>query len=137
MAVTPPIEITIFASASRTSSTNGSEMTIPLQVTRDGRPMFKGIHLVLDITAAGGTTQTLDVKIQRKDETSGNFVDMRDAAFAQKTGTGTDDLVIYPSITATANRGVSDALSYRWRAVATIGGTSPDFTFSLGGTYLP
>ena len=96
----------------------------------------KGIHLVLDITAASGTTPTLDVKLQRFDETSGKYVDLPSAAFAQKTGVGTADLTVYPGIAETANVSVSDVLSENLKAVWTIGGTTPSFTFSLGGTLL-
>lgn len=97
----------------------------------------RGIHLVLDITAASGTTPTLDIKLQRKDDKSGKYVDLPSAAFAQKTTTGTDDLVIYPGIAETSNRSVSDVITSRWRAVATLAGTTPSFTFTLAGEYVP
>lgn len=131
-------DITVFDSAARTSSANSDEQVMPLRGdSGEEIPAFRGVHLVLDITASAGTSETLDVKVQRKDALSGEWVDLTGGAFAQKTGTGTDDLVIYPGVAETANRSVSDVLTSRWRAVATLGGTDPSFTFSLGGTYLP
>lgn len=131
-------DITVFASEARTATANSDEQVMPLRGdSGEEIPAFRGVHLVLDITASSGTDETLDVKLQRKDQLSGEWVDLTGGAFAQKTGTGTDDLVIYPGIAETANRSVSDVLTARWRAVATVGGTSPSFTFSLGGTYLP
>jgi hypothetical protein len=120
--------VTIFASAARTATANSADQN---------SSGAKGVHLVLDITVATGTTPTLDVKVQRKDAESGKYVDIPGAAFAQKTTNGIDDLVVYPGIAETANRSVSDVLSEEWRAVATIGGTTPSFTFSLAGSYLP
>jgi hypothetical protein len=117
---------TVFSSGAITATTNSNDQQ---------NLGAKGIRLTLDITAATGTTPTLDVKLQSKDFVSGKYVDITGAAFAQKTGTGTDDLVIYPGITSTANRRVSDVLPRDWRIVATVGGTTPSFTFSLGGCY--
>lgn len=121
-------QVIVFSSASRTASANSGDQN---------SGGAKGVHLVLDVTAVTGTTPTLDVKVQRKDATSGQYVDLPGGAFAQKTGVSVDDLVIYPGVAETANRSVSDVLSEEWRAVETIGGTTPDFTFSLAGSYLP
>lgn len=120
--------VTVLASASRTATANSGD-----QLSSGA----SGIHLVLDVTVVTGTGPTLDVKIQRKDSLSGKYVDLPGAAFAQKAGVGTDDLVVYPGVAETANRSVSDVISEEWRAVATIGGTTPDFTFSLAGSYIP
>jgi hypothetical protein len=122
-------EVTVFASAARAATANSSSIA-----NQDG---YRGVVLTLDITAASGTAPTLDVKIQRYDAESGKWVDLTGAAFAQKTATGTSDLTIYPSIAETANVSVSDVLGAVWRAVATIAGTTPSFTFSLGACYVP
>lgn len=122
-------EVTVFASAERTATANSGVMA--------NQDRHRGVHLVLDITAAGGTSPTLDVKVQRFDALSGKWVDLTSAAFAQKTAAGTSDLTIYPGIAETANLSVSDVLGATWRAVATIGGTTPTFTFSLGACYIP
>jgi hypothetical protein len=117
------MNMTVFTSVARTATEN----SIP-----QGARGHRGVRLTLDITAASGTNPTLDVKVQSYNETGDDWVDLPGAAFAQKTTTGTDDLTVYPGIAETANRSVSDVLSTTWRAVATIAGTGPSFTFSLG-----
>lgn len=123
----PNAQATVLASAVRTSTANSDD-----QVNRFAR----GVRLYLDVTAASGTTPTLDVKVQTKDPVSSTYIDLPGAAFSQKTTTGSDDLTIYPGVAETANETVSDALSRTWRVVATIGGTTPSFTFSVGAAYI-
>lgn len=73
--------------------------------------------LDLTISAASGTTPTLDVTIQTsKDGTTWRTV----AAFAQKTAAGTE-------------RKSFPALDRFIRASAVIGGTTPSFTYSVAG----
>lgn len=120
--------ITVAASAARTATGE----TNPIH----HRARSRGVHLVLDITAASGTAPTLDVKVQRYDETSGKYVDLPSAQFAQKTTTGTDDLIIYPGIAETANRSVSDCITETWKVIWTVTGTTPSFTFSIGARYI-
>lgn len=120
-------EETAVASAARTASGDGSDLT-----NRNA----KGAVVTLDVTAATGTTPTLDVKIVAKDALSGKYVDIPGASFSQKTGTGTDTLVVYPGVAETANRSVSDVLPRTWRVSWTIGGTTPSFTFSVGVSYV-
>jgi hypothetical protein len=121
-------ELDLFASAARIATVNGSDVN---------NWRHRGIRLWLDITAVSGTTPTLDVKLQGKDRISGVYVDIPSAAFAQKTANGSDDLLVYPGVAETANRSVSDVLPKTFRVVATIGGTTPSFTFSLSGELLP
>ena len=122
--------VTVFASAARTATTTNSS-------DQDNDPQQKGVRLFLDITAASGTSPTLDIKLQVKDPLSAKYEDMAGAAFAQKTGTGQDILTIYPGMAETADESVSDILGSTWRVVATIGGTdTPTFTYSLSGDYL-
>jgi hypothetical protein len=72
----------------------------------------------LRITAASGTTPTLDIKFQ--DSADGtNFVDVATGAFAQKTATDTGSSLV-----------LSNVGPYL-RAVQTVGGTTPSFTFDL------
>lgn len=97
--------------------------------------IYRGLRLALNISAASGTTPTLVMKLQHRDFVSGNWIDITGAATASQTGTGTVDLVVYPGITGTANSRVNDVLPRTWRAVFTIGGTTPSFTFSLGACY--
>ncbi len=120
--------VTLHASAAKTATFNSADFT---------NESFRGIKIFLEITAASGTTPTLDIKLQDKDALSGVYVDITGAAFAQKTGTGSDALIIYPGIAETANESVSDLLIDTYRFVATITGTTPTFTFSLGAVLLP
>lgn len=122
-----PTQITYFTSSARTSTTNGA-----LAMNHRG----KGVSLHLDITAASGSSPTLDIKLQGYDELGEDYFDIPGAAFAQATGTGTDELVLYPGVAETSNVSVSDVLPRVSRAVATIGGSSPSFTFTLGGSLI-
>lgn len=97
-----------FASSARTATaTSGAENS----------SNYNALYAVLDITAVSGTTPTLDVKFQTSVDGS-VWVDIASGAFSQKTATGTDKLEI---------SGIARYL----RVVATIGGTTPSFTFSL------
>jgi hypothetical protein len=118
-------EVTPFASGSRSATTNSAVLSnVPAGA--------KGVWLVLDITTA--TAGTLDCKLQRHDPASGKFVDIPGAAWAQKTTTGTSELVVYPGVAETANVSVSDAITDAWRIVATI--VTGPFVFSISGYYI-
>jgi hypothetical protein len=85
----------------------------PDLVNYDGR----GIELTLDITAASGTTPTLDVKIQGKDEVSDTYTDIPGAAFTQKTAAGDDKLPAQERSERSARSvGRRRVLRSRWRA---------------------
>jgi hypothetical protein len=114
-------------SAARTTSSNSAPILVP--------GGCKGCIIALNITAASGTTPTLDVTVQRFDAVSNTWMDLHGAAFAQKTTTGRDDLTIYPGIAETANRSVSDVLGKEIRLAWAITGTTPSFTFTLGITW--
>lgn len=116
--------VTIFPSASRNSNTNSNDVEF------EGR----GGALILDISSVTGTGPTLDVKLQRKDAISDNYVDIPGAAFSQQNSTGTNLLTIYPGVGETANEAVSDALNGTIRAAATV---SKTFTFSLSIEEIP
>jgi hypothetical protein len=120
--------VTVFPLLARVATANG------LAIDTKGA---KGVHLTLEITAKQGTSPTCNVKIQRRDPVSGEYVDLPDGAFAQQVAEATVALTIYPGIAETSNVSVSDVLSEEIRAVFTLGGTStPGFTFSLGGTLI-
>lgn len=121
------VTATIFASAARTATANSTDQT---------NYNARGALLTLDITAASGTTPTLDITIEAKDPVSSFYIAILSAAFAQKTTTGQDSLLLYPGITSSANRQILTVLPRVWRAVATIAGTTPSFTFSLGCSYV-
>ena len=123
-------EVILFTSAARIVTEN-SELLL------DTDPHgYVGIWLYLDITASAGTTPTLDITLERYDPASATWVAIPGAAFAQKVTTGADELILHPSMTAAANTVVKEPLGGQIRAVSTIAGTSPSFTFTLGGQLL-
>lgn len=117
----------LLASAARTATFNSNS------VTKRG---YKGAIFSLFCSARSGTSPTLDVKIQGYDHASGNWYDIHGAAFAQLTNVTSAPvyLAVYPGIAETANQTVSDVMPPMFRAVCTIGGTTPSFTFTLGYT---
>lgn len=114
---------TLVASAARTTSGNGSDYECY---------NLTAAHFFLNVSAASGTTPTLDVKIQGKDPVSATYFDL--VAFAQKTGTGTGRVVIgLGAVDDTNTDNVANApLPNVIRAAWTIGGGTPSFTFSVG-----
>lgn len=117
-------EKTVFTSAARTATANSDDFAF------DGID-YAGVLVYLNISAASGTTPTLVVKLQAKDPVSGSYTDIPGAAFASKNTTGADTLTVHPAATASANRVVSHTVPRIMRAVATIGGTTPSFTFTV------
>ena len=123
-------ELILFASAARIVTATSA------QFRQVGPDKYRGIWLFLDVTAADGTTPTLDVIVQRFDPASDGFIAIPGAVFSQETGVATAELTIYPTMTAAANVIVKEHIGEVFRAVATIAGTTPSFTFSLGGQFL-
>lgn len=103
-------DLTLHASAAETVTVNGSAQNSEEASTLD---------LFLDVTVVSGTSPTLDVKIQTRDGSSDSWVDVT-PAFTQATG-------------VTSERKRITGLGKQYRFVATIGGTSPNFTFALTG----
>ena len=96
------------ADGARTSSGNSAK------VNAGGYGTAKAF---LHITAASGTSPTLDIKFQ--DSYDGTtWVDVASGAFAQKSAAGDSSLVL------------SNVGPYL-RAAQTVGGTSPSFTYDL------
>lgn len=78
----------------------------------------------LDVTAANGATPTLDVDIEWYEPASGTWLVL--FSFAQAVGVTSETIWWgFPSD--------AEHLPGRFRANWAIGGTTPDFTFSLGG----
>lgn len=119
-------ETNVFTSAARTAATTNS--------TDFGSGTFEAARFFLNISAVSGTTPSMTVKIQALDNLSGQYVDLPGASFAAKTATGVDMLTIHPAITPIANSAVSQLMPMSWRAVSSISGTTPSFTFSLNAT---
>jgi len=127
---------TLFSSSARGSGATNSSM-----ITNHGA---KGGIFWLEITAVSGSSPTLDVKLQGYDQDGANWVDLGDNvagtgayAFAQKTGASSDELTVYPGLTASSNAVCTGILPNQFRAVATVGGSStPTVTFSLGVDFI-
>lgn len=81
-----------------------------------------GLSAYLHVTAASGTTPTLDVKVQHSADDA-TWADL--ATFAQVTSANGYERI---AVTGTVNRYI--------RAQFTLGGTSPDFTFHLAAARL-
>ena len=98
----------------------------------------RGIIIYMEITAVSGSSPTLDSKVQAYDALGDVWHDITGAVFAQKTGTGSDYLTIYPGRGETANEAVSEVSPAIIRVHNTIGGSStPTVTFTLGGVFIP
>lgn len=101
--------VVIAPSAARTASGNTSDIDV-------GR--FICGEICLDVTAVSGTTPTLDVYVEGKDQLSGKYK----VLFSQ---TGISAVGTY--------WGTVNPLPFKYiRARWVIGGTSPSFTFSIG-----
>lgn len=99
---------TLVTSAARTTSGNNTGSTGWSAVSR--------IRAQLDVTAASGTTPTLDVVIEDTlDGTNWNTI----GTFTQRTAAGRQVIDITTPF--------ADQVRVRW----TIGGTTPSFTFSV------
>ena len=105
-------ELALFASAARTATANGATLEIPAGMRK--------VTSYLDVTAASGTSPTLVVKLQDSINAGTTWVDVDGGAHAQLTAAGESYITVLIRRAANAVR-----------AVATIGGTTPSFTFSV------
>ncbi|MEW6095366.1 MAG: hypothetical protein AB1567_02400 [bacterium] len=93
---------------SEARTTSGESQIIPIDY-------YTNAQVFLDITAASGTSPTLDVTIEYSPDGSRWFTH---TSFSQKTTTGKDTLRI-------------SSLGAYMRIKYTIAGTTPSFTFSV------
>lgn len=99
---------TVVASAARTTSSNTAALT--------GWGAAVRLRAQLNVTAASGTTPTLDVVIEDSlDGTNWNTV----GTFVQKTTTGREVIIVTNMF--------AEQLRVRW----TVAGTTPSFTFDV------
>jgi len=103
----------LVASAARTTTADGATVECPV-----GRELI----VSLDVSAASGTTPTLDVKIQHSPD--GSIWHDLGTAFTQKTAVSKEAKVF---------TGIHGYIRASW----TIGGTTPSFTFSVLATGRP
>lgn len=109
-------EGTLLASAARTASSNSPDLTV-----------YNGAKLAvyLDVTAASGTSPTLDVTVKAKDPASGKYFLV--GTFAQKTAVASEAIFI--------GGGADVEFATRtYRIEYVIAGTTPSFTFSVGAS---
>lgn len=111
-------EVTLVSSAARTASGDGGVL--------EGFGDIKAARVQLDVTAASGTTPTLDVVLEDSlDGTNWNTI----GTFAQKTAAGREVINLHGGKAESAT--FQPLFARRWRVRWTIGGTTPSFTFSV------
>ena len=109
----------LFSSTARTATHNSGDLE---------NPDHRGLHLVIDVTAASDTPSVV-FTIQGKDEVSGKYYTV--LASAAITGTGTTVLRVYPGCIASANVIANDVLPPVWRVLATHG-DADSITYTVG-----
>lgn len=116
--------VTLFASAARTATTNGGAVGTGKAlkpITQDADGFNRHAMVFVDCTAASGTTPTMDLVIQGRLSGSDAWITLApSAAFTQVTAAGQQQ-----------SRRIEGPLPPEIRAVATLGGTTPSFTFSV------
>jgi hypothetical protein len=116
-------DVTVFSSAARTATPTPYDGT---------NYNAKGLHLVIDCTAASATPSVV-FTIQGADAISGKFYTI--LASAAITGTGTTILRVYPGLTAAGNLVASDILTRTWRVIATHA-DSDSITYTVGASLI-
>ena len=94
----------------------------------------RGVLVFTNVTAISGTNPTLVVTVQGKDVASGSYYTL--LAGASITAVGTQLLTVYPGAPSTANVSANTPLSKTWRVSATIGGTTPSVTATIGASVI-
>lgn len=140
MALRRPLKtLNLVPSAARTTSGNSGVIVV-------NDMDMENLLVRLNVTAASGTSPTLDVVFQQSLDGGSTFVDV--ARFSQITGVTTNPH--YISLASGATNAVNGAIgdgtipanslgvslvSNVWRVKWTIGGTSPSFTFAVDAFY--
>ena len=122
--------VTPFPSAARTATANSQAQRLQ---------GHRGIRVYLNVSAASGTTPTLDMQIQVRHRQANTWFTPTGWAFAQITGTTATPVtfVIYPGAIAVANGVINQPAPDEFRLRAVIGGTTPSFTFAAEVEKLP
>lgn len=113
------VEGTALASAARTTSTQSADLT-----NYNGR----GVRVWLDVTAITATP-SITLAIEGKDPASGKYKTMLTGAAV--TTVSTNEYVVYPGVTETANVDASTPLPRTWRVNVTHG-DADSITYSVG-----
>lgn len=94
---------------------------------------WRGVHVVVDLTAVGGTTPQVIVTIEGKDPRSGNYYTI--LASGALNAVATTVLRVYPGLTAAANLTANDILPRTWRVKAVVsGGAGAAITAKISGS---
>lgn len=130
----PHVRKVLRASAAATSTGN----TDLFQVSA-----FSAADILLDVTAASGTSPTLDLYIQKRLPDSSTWQDI--AHFAQNTGSAGKQILSFVSSGNSIAAVQTDALTVNtvkttligaeWRVRWVVGGTSPSFSFAVFGDF--
>lgn len=146
--------IVLKPSAAKTATGTEAHVVIPDQ--------YVGAIIMLDVTAAGGTSPTLIARIQQGIRPIGTATVIGDATNDTDANIVWDDYAAFASVSATGKRFIriaargssslesassagalaagtirAGALGSLWRAQYTLGGTNPSFTFSVVAQLLP
>ena len=113
--------VTLFSSAARTATVNGSDQT---------NRFAKGIVFTVDATAATATPSVV-FTLQGKDALSGKYYTI--LASAAVTGVATTTYTVFPGAPVTTNVSANMQLPRVWRLIATHADTD-SITYSVGGT---
>ncbi|MDH4425074.1 MAG: hypothetical protein QE495_01355 [Acidovorax sp.] len=90
----------------------------------------RGATVAFNIGAVTGTSPTAVFKLQGSADGGTTWYDIPGAATASITASGVYVLQVYPGVAAVANAAVNGPLPRTWRAVWTLGGTTPSFTIT-------
>lgn len=94
---------------------------------------YRGLKVVVDITAISGTGASLTIVLEGKDTLSGKyFIVLSSAAL---TAIGTTVLTVYPGLAAVASLTANDLLPKTWRIRSVIAGTTPSVTATIGASF--
>lgn len=118
----PNIDATLLASAARTTTQTGSDITAY---------NARGIHVVLDMTVVG--TGSVTLTIEGKDSVSGKYYTL--LAGAAVTTNSTNVYKIYPGLTAAANAAANDHLPRTFRINVTANNAN-SASYSVGYSLL-
>lgn len=116
----------------------GSEASTGNRFSQDQtNDVFKGTHVVVDVTALSTGAPTITVTVQGKKPQSDSTSSTAYYTLLQSTALGTTGktvLKVYPGISGTANAAANDVLPHTWRVSSTLAstGAAPSVTHDIG-----
>ena len=106
-------------STQRTNVSISGTQTASVNSTAINTGGYNGFVAHLNVTAHSGTTPTLDIKFQDSPDGGTTWFDIASGAFTQVTTVDGKSRLVVSNVAA------------KVRAVATLGGTTPSYTFTL------